>query len=259
MKRTWKTRLKSRRGLTLIELVVVMLILAAVAGIVLPLLPNMITRAHTSTGATNVSELAKALQTYEAIHFAYPTNFDSLVISGTLANYIPGVASNHLGVITLTDGSGDPLYESGVKTVLPIVAATTGDWSPTMYPYGTNATIAPSSLAVTVTDGLAMASLTTTGAVSLGLPADPTYAVLGIGSYTSMQGKSLQEAPIHFADSQSDTPDKKYSRFAAVFQITDSNGDALEKARLTQIVALHDDGVVGLGKHLAEYFETASN
>lgn len=247
-----------RRGLTLIELVVVMLILAAVAGIVLPLLPGMVTRAHTSTGATNVSELAKAIQTHEAMYLSYPTNFDSLVVTNTLATYLPSAASNHLTVLTLTDGAGDALADAGVTTVLPFVAATTGDWSPTFFPYGTDATIPTSTLAVTVTDNLVLPSLTTTGKISLGLPVGPTYVVLGIGGYTSMQGKSLQEAPLHFTDSPTETPEKMYSRFGAVFQISDSTGDPIEKAKLTQIVAFHDDGLLGLGKHLAEYYEAAS-
>ena len=251
-------RSAERRGLTLIELVVVMLILAAVAGIVLPLLPGMVTRAHTSTGATNVSELAKAIQTHEAMYLSYPTNFDSLVVTNTLATYVPGSTSNHLAVLTLTDGTADALADAGVTSVLPFVAATTGDWSPTFYPYGTNATIAPSTLAVTVTDSLVLPSLTTTGQISLGLPVGPTYVVLGVGGYTSMQGKSLQEAPLHFTDSPTETPEKMYSRYGAVFQITDTTGNAFGKAKLSQIVGFHDDGVVGLNKHLAEYFEAAS-
>src|SRR5687767_2231172 len=84
-------RCSLRRGLTLIELVVVMVILAAVAGIVLPLLPNMIARAHPTPCATNACEISKAIQTHEGLFLQYPDAFDSLTEpSGAIAAYVPG-------------------------------------------------------------------------------------------------------------------------------------------------------------------------
>src|SRR5208282_5533765 len=52
-------RTPQRPGLTLIELIVVMMILIALAGLLIPMLPGMLTRAHTSTCSTNIGECDK--------------------------------------------------------------------------------------------------------------------------------------------------------------------------------------------------------
>jgi len=50
---------KNRQGLTLLELVVVMVILVALAGILVPMLPSMLGRAHAVNHSANVSEMNK--------------------------------------------------------------------------------------------------------------------------------------------------------------------------------------------------------
>src|SRR6266446_306962 len=67
-----------RRGLTLIELIVVLMVLVALAGILVPMLPSMLTRAHVAAHVTNVVEIAKAITTYQALNSGYPDQWDSL-------------------------------------------------------------------------------------------------------------------------------------------------------------------------------------
>ena len=67
-----------RRGMTLLELVVVMGILVGLAAILVPLMPNMLRRAHKATDATQSGELAKAIQTCQAATYSYPDRWDSL-------------------------------------------------------------------------------------------------------------------------------------------------------------------------------------
>ena len=69
----------ARGGLTLLELVVVMAILIALAGILVPVFPDLLARASTSTGATNLTEVAKAVQMYQGLYRSYPDLLDSLV------------------------------------------------------------------------------------------------------------------------------------------------------------------------------------
>jgi len=251
-----------RAGLTLIELVVVMVILAAVAGIVLPLLPSMVSRAHTSTGATNVGEVAKAIQTHEALYSAYPTNFDSLIDeTGNIPAYVPH--GTDLIVYEPEEEELESLEHAGVVSLRPMsTAANAGGsfWSPTFFPYA-NADISHASNIIDIDDVEDLARLTPAAAARLGLasPLTTTYVVFGVGGYTSMQGKSLQEAPVHFGESQAETPATVYSRLGVVFQVTDAAGNALHNARLSQVVAFHGDGVIGLNAHLAEYYETAAN
>lgn len=54
-----------RAGLSLMELVVVMAILIALAGLVVAILPSMLTRAHTSTHAANIAEIVRNMQLYQ--------------------------------------------------------------------------------------------------------------------------------------------------------------------------------------------------
>jgi prepilin-type N-terminal cleavage/methylation domain-containing protein len=258
-----RSRRMPRQALTLMELVVVMVILAAVAGIVLPLLPSMLSRAHTTSGATNVGEVAKIIQTHEALNHGYPANFDSLIVGTGLPAYLPGSVDLTATAVTPTEEEYlEALEHAGVVSVRSMVAATTGDWSPTFFPYGDDIAVdLPAS--VTAIDALTtLPVLNVTAAQRLGLPATvtgPTYVVFGLGGYTTMQGKSMQEAPVHFGDSPAETPANVYSRLGVVFQVSDAAGNALHHARLAQIVAFHEDGLEGISGHLAEYYEAAAN
>ena len=64
---------RNRKGLTLIELVVVMTILVALAGLLVPTFASMLTRGHTSTCSTNIGEVNKAVQEYQLLYGGYPT------------------------------------------------------------------------------------------------------------------------------------------------------------------------------------------
>jgi len=246
----------ARRGLTLLELVVVMVILAAIAGIVLPLLPSMVTRAHTSTGATNISEVAKAIQTHQATYLKYPSNFDSLITGTSVVTYLPGAASGDLVVMNATAAHVDALQDSGITTVAQMVESAGGDWNPTFYPYGNSKANSPKlpTISTAIALNTPMATLSLAAKQRLGLlpDADTVYVAFGLGGYTTMQGKTLQEAPVHFADQQNEGPNVAYGRYGVVFQLT-NGATPLEKALFAQVVAFHDDGLVNLGDHLNEY------
>lgn len=247
-----KNRMFSRRGLTLIELVVVMAILVALAGILVPMLPKMLKRAHGASSATSTSELSKSIQTYHSLYFAYPDNYDSLTAAdGTLNTYVPG----GLTPVALTADTLASLNDAGIMSVRRMVASAGGDWSPTFYPYGNDSSVFPVADALTATDSLASLS-PAVAAQQFGASADVdcTYVVFGVGSFTSMQGKVLQDAPIHFGEGANDSPGAVYARFGVVFQVTDAEGEALEKAQFIGAGAFHDGGFVSLGSHLAEYY-----
>jgi prepilin-type N-terminal cleavage/methylation domain-containing protein len=260
MKRTFAVgrRAELRRGLTLMELVVVMVILAAVAGIVLPLLPNMITRAHSSTSATNLGEVGKAIQTYEAVYLSYPNGFDSLVTSaGTLPTYLPGNTGGDLTTLTTDTDVVGALRSAGITTVAQMVATGTGDFNPTFYPYGSDKSIVPTI--GTIATGSTLAALTGTAARrEFNLPLGGQYVVFGLGTRTSMQGKTLQEAPVHFSDDPTAAPNLAYSRVGIVFQTAGVNSsgtlEAFGRARMVGIVGFHDDGIASMNDHLGEYW-----
>lgn len=257
-----------RRGMTLIELVVVMVILVAMAGILIPTLTGMSSRAHTSSGATNLGEIAKAIQTYEAQYIGYPNNFDSLVTdlsAATLSNTIVGRTSNPdltTTQLSATSGTLAALQTSGITsvTMMSNSGATTGPyaWSPTFYPYA--APLSPSStpLQVALADGSTLAGITGVAAArEFGAPATASYILLGVGKYSSLS-KVMLEAPMHFDDDPAGAPTRAYARYAAVFQITDgvgtAPGAALDRAKFVGVVGLHADQVAGMGDHLGEYW-----
>ena len=78
-----------RPGLTLMELVVVMFILMALAAILVPLFPSLIERAHRSSQATNESELTKAVQLYQGLYGSYPDGYDLLTDGTNIITYFP--------------------------------------------------------------------------------------------------------------------------------------------------------------------------
>jgi type II secretory pathway pseudopilin PulG len=78
-----------RSGFTLLELVVVMFILMALAAIIVPLFPSMVERAHRASQATNESEITKAVQLYQGLYGNYPDGYDLLTDGTAIINYLP--------------------------------------------------------------------------------------------------------------------------------------------------------------------------
>ena len=78
------------RGLTLLELVVVMTILIALAGILVALFPGFLRLAHTSTGATNLSDLNRVFHTYNQVNRGWPNGLDNLHDGTNLYSRLPG-------------------------------------------------------------------------------------------------------------------------------------------------------------------------
>ena len=103
-----KLPVRNRPGLTLMELVVVLIVLVALAGILVPMLPSMLTRSHVATHTTNVVEIAKLIMTYQATNNAFPDQWDSMVDpAGAQITYLAG------GVLNPTPGSGGPNGQAG--------------------------------------------------------------------------------------------------------------------------------------------------
>lgn len=246
---------KNRRGLTLLELVVVMVILVALAGILVPLLPSMLGKAHTSTGATNITELSKWIETYHSLNFKYPDGFDSLCGDSGLYKKLPGYASAGSdtaagGQITygaLTKDQSSALVNAGITLLRGMNNDTA---NATFEPYKMENDIV---LTTTSTPSVAWADetrieqlfggdTTTTG--------QKRYVIVGIGAKCTAVGRGgmMLEAPIHFDEEAGANPTQTYQRFGAVF---DLNG---EKAQFVGVVAIHSSHLDSAAAPLAEYF-----
>lgn len=106
------------------ELVVVMVILIALAGLALPLLPSLLTKTHDSVTTTNISEVGKTIEGYFNANLAYPDQFDSLVdasgnmYAGLIFNSSNPVSQNTftpVGSVATTGPSGQGLYTGALS------------------------------------------------------------------------------------------------------------------------------------------------
>jgi prepilin-type N-terminal cleavage/methylation domain-containing protein len=241
-----------RRGLTLLELVVVLVILVALAGVLVPLLPSMIGRAHTAEHGTNVTEVNKAVQQYEIINKQYPDNLDQLTAWALLPHQSTETTTacdGQLEAGTLPAGGKDSLNEAGVTTVWTLTGTDL-----VANPYGS--TPASTALAdagpVAVLDSTSMQRLYNEPTTSTA-----QYVVFGLGPKSDLVGRpgGVAEAPLHFSDEKSagGDPNKTYARYGLVFRLTDSAGTVLSKAQFAGAVAFHADGVTNANDAAAEY------
>lgn len=243
-----KTYLRTRRvvrGFTLIELIVVLMIVVGLAAVLIPAVTEMVSRTNASTSSGNISEVANCIQRYETQYMTYPNNFDSLKLdlTGTDLDTLDASLNAVTTDVTLTANLRAPLTEAGI-TRLGVHA--TGDATFTL----------PTSTAITNTTVLQ--GLTTAAQQALGLETTGVadkYVVFGIGALSDMNGKTMMDAPVYFPKQGSLNPTTTYSRFMAVFQITDGT-DPLRRARLVAVIAPTG---AGLSDTLSDYFATVTN
>lgn len=265
-------RRRPSAGLTLMELVVVMAVLAAVAAIIVPLLPNLLRRAHKATDATQTSELAKAVQMYQAAYFTYPKDFDMLTAGGTTTTfpaYLPADGATFGGFAvptTLTQTESEALDRVGITTVQRLAAdATPSGFHPTLNPYPAT-TLATNRVTVkgNTSDMFAVIDPST----NTNLPAaflatqraaDPTarYVVFGVGPRTSMIGTVIQDAPTSVPQKSGFTPANTYSRVGVIFKVSGKEVTSTERARFIGAVALEDDELEATDKDIIGYYDVS--
>jgi len=228
-----------RQGLTLIELVVVMVVLVALVGLLVPLLPGMVERAHASTSATNISELAKLIHTYRTAKGRFPDDYDALVTAAGVADpQLPGIGANLMLSAGLAQDDLDSLNAIGIDSLVYDDGA--GE-SATIDHYDEPAeAIAIGSKLLTVLPAYAQAVF--------GLAAPPTKPVVfGIGNGSSLRPKWMPDAPLHFVPDSN--PATQYARFAAVYDIPPGG----EPAEFLGVVALHDNELETVTTTAAEF------
>lgn len=220
-----------RRGLTLLELVTVLVILVALAGIVIPLLPDLVGRGETAAGATNQSEISNVIQTYQRNNLKYPEDWDALVDGNqAFMTYVRGGAHVELDGTGLTIDEALALNKAGISRLQLMSAAPE---HMTYNPYA-NADKAANGLAIVSGRKLMMLSiggqtklnLSVTTAVSGG-----KFLVFGFGGRASIVRNGSENAPSAFRNDGNASPDQVYGRFGVIFQVSDAAGVALPKAR----------------------------
>ena len=270
--------------LTLIELIVVLMILIALAGILVPMLPSMLTRSHTATCSTNIGEVVKAVNQFNALYGSYPNNWDALTDGTTnVIDYFangsmrfrpvaggPGTnpGNGEITAIKLTGPEASALTGVGITTVMPMVKTAPNPrngFDPTFNNYTTytNASLTPPT-PLAIASGVTLAGLDPTNSAntaaiarcqSLNLPLTGRYAVLGLGPLTSMVGKTINSAPVHFGDQPVLNPEYGYERLVVLFKISDSAASAFTQAQMVGAGPVHDTGLGKIDDELQNFYQ----
>ena len=239
-------------GMTLIELTVVLLVLIGLSGLLMPYVSGFISKTHDSTGANNIAEINGAMERYSAQFQGYPDGLDSLINSadgnlyGTTTMADGGTANGGSLLMgprclvphALNMGQAMVLNMGGIDTVTDMnsaapdatfnSAALDADGNPAKITIENTAVVA--TLAGTMncqsssSDGL----MFTDAALRPILARTPNttvndYVVFGVGQNSSMMGKVMMSAPVHFAQSGAMSAKNKYNRFGVVFEVPKQN------------------------------------
>jgi prepilin-type N-terminal cleavage/methylation domain-containing protein len=250
-----------RPGLTLVELVVVMAILVALAGILIPLIPGLIGRAETSGRATNSQEIYKAIQTFEASYTRYPSDWDALTDGSTTPlTYVNGFTGSTppLAVTALTATQSAALSSGGITRVQLMATSPTGT-NETFNPYADPNDRASTTGSMTITSSSTpnLVTLTNVGQFQLSLSDNAstsagTYVVFGFGKRCSIVGSGAAEAPVNFFDNAALSPDTRYSRYGVVFQVSgrpaqNPNATIADFSRAKLVRVFRFGGTLGTG------------
>lgn len=244
-----------RRGLTLVELIVVLMVLAAVAGILVPLFGSNIARkGSASSSLTNVAEIEKLMAMFANRHPLghYPDHYDALRNSaGNVYTGLPGGGTG-LAMHSLTNAEANALLVAGITTVRQMATLPT---QPTFEPYDVANFGTPLSIE---TEDLAVVSLTPATTQALGLAAGGTYVVFGLGSactlFSNHLGAEGMGPPVRFTGEASMNPAEVYQRFGVIFQISDAAGP-LARARFVRGIGFGISGPVGLDQLVREWYD----
>lgn len=274
---------RRRPGLTLMELVIVLAVLAAVSAILIPLFPNLLRRTHKAVDATQSSEVAKSVQLYQSLYISYPDNFDLLTDGttpgtggtfGAMPAYLPmddatvGPFGGMAKAAPLTAAELAALQRAGIQYVQKMaVDSSVPNFHPTMHPYATNvpasdridlASPAALTLNFAVLD-LAAIQVANPNLLAAERDMDPTarYVVFGVGARCSMVGQTMQDAPMSSPQKKTLTPDTTYCRFGVIFKVSGVEVARTERARFISSVALEDDELESTEKDVVGFHEVS--
>jgi type II secretory pathway pseudopilin PulG len=292
-RRTRPLFVKNRRslGLTLLELVIVMAILIAVAAILVPLLPEMLGKANQSAGATNLAELEKAVQMFHTTYNRYPSHYDSLLNeSGAVSGLIPaagsmGPAGGNMEARPLSKGQVSRLKRRGITMVYDIeddIPADTSNFHATLNPYvagtthlngralaynndpdgdgdSSDAAGEPVAMLTRGADGTYNDDVFDRSVMpGVMLNPDHDYAVFGIGKYCNLCGPDglVKDAPVFGQHKQQNTPAEAYQRFCAVFDIGPADDDTSKvNAKFVGCVAIVGKRFFTAGDFVGRYHD----
>jgi prepilin-type N-terminal cleavage/methylation domain-containing protein len=203
-----------RKGFTLIEMVVVLFILAVLAGLIVSIVAMLRRSAEMAGSAKNQTDIANQIQLYFALQSRYPQGLDSLLVGGT-ALYVPeptGTTTDaQTGGLSASSVDGMPMI-SDQLTVGSLANTATEQWARSFtrsgfdYVFDHVAGSANANRSATVqravaSGTIAVAEVPATSAIvsrllPAGIHANARMIAFGFGERNATLGKTGQNAPI---------------------------------------------------------------
>jgi Tfp pilus assembly protein PilE len=250
-------RFPQRRGLSLLELLVVLTILIALGGIVVATLPGMLKRTQVAMASANVPEIDATIKRNATLTQGRIGNrFDSLIsgadsLDGSVPSYVGG--AEVFEATTLASAEVAALREIGVTELVPAIPETE------------NATFqSHDQLPVEIGNDTKVCTLNSEIAANLlkeEWNLDPIagakYVVFGLGEQCSMVGAgpkaAFSETPIHFSDDRSQSPEEMYSRYLLIVEIRPSS-ESFSIARYVGTAIPDKNGIHSISRELENYY-----
>jgi prepilin-type N-terminal cleavage/methylation domain-containing protein len=235
------TRRLPRRGFTLIELVVVLIIVATLAGLAIPIVSMLGRSSDMAASANSQSELANNLQLFFTLQKRYPQGMDSLLTTGTAAIYASDTTDANTQTKGLPYAGADGARLQDQLTMTALTNATGAEYLRSftrsgfdyVYDHDTSAVNSNNSATTQRTLSGTVNVAEVTGAALIkklvpnGLQASQRLVALGIGPNNSAIGKTITNCPIYPG-----CDGRYYGRYVAVFMIY-ANG---ERASLVGVI-----------------------
>lgn len=245
------TRKQAVRGLTLIELVVVLAILVALVGLVLAFFPGLVGRASRSTSASSIQDVARAVQINYTTSLSYGTGYDSLITTGG-GSIFAGLAPNsftdlQLATLTLSDAAAINIL--GITNLYQNVLNPSGVTDATFNVSTNSIAVAASTPVATLTNVTVQAAVRGNYTVQ----GTGVYVVVGVNKTASIVGGNsiLQDAPVRAGANAAENPSTSYQRYGLVFLV---DGATTRTARFLGGVAFSSTGITTAEGYLQQYY-----
>lgn len=233
----FNNKFSRRGGFTLIELVVVVAVLAILAGLVLPKLDVFKLKANKATAAANIAGVDRFVESFKCQKDNYPDGWDSL-----LDNAAPTTLYTKLDPQLTGSIPGSPIKLTVMTTGLTVNQARSLNRVGILNMHHHDATAGfPGNSALTantaIASGVRLATLNAPAdgdAQAIinelypnGLPSGKTLVVFGLGPLSELCNNTSGNATLHGAPFYANTDQLKYyNRFLALFEVDDNGGRA---------------------------------
>ncbi len=247
----------ARRGLSLLELLVVLTILIALGGIVVSTLPGMLKRTQVATAASNIPEIDATIRRNGMLSQGEIGNrFDSLIsgaasLDGSIPGFVGG--SEFFEATNLSPAEVEALRDVGVTELVPANSdsenATFSSHEQLPIEIGTDSRVcmlSPDVALTTLREGWNFE------------PAEGAkYLVFGLGQQCSLVGAgekaAFSEAPMHYSDDRAQTPKEMYSRYLILVELK-SRSESESVARYIGAAIPGQNGIHSVSKELKNYY-----